>query len=443
MPSHAPPHTGSVSPGSPPRPAAISVEAVSKSFRLGAEPTKTLKDRLLTVGQHRGQVVEALSGVDFQVRQGECFGILGHNGSGKSTLLKIMAGTIRPDRGRVRVRGRLSALLELGAGFHPDLTGRENIYLNASILGFEREQVDRIFADIVDFAELEEFVDLQVKYYSSGMTARLGFAVATNLEPDVLLVDEVLAVGDEAFQLKCMERVHRFRAMGRTMVLVSHAPENVRQLCDRAVVLERGRMLHVGDVDQAIETYRSALHDPSHRSMPTRANAEASRVLHDHESDRPRSVELIEGRVIDSGAEVPFLPGETVRITVRYRLVEPCDHRIRLALRSQDNLVVMNRSTTDVLDAPLPDRPGEYELAFTIDDLPLLDGVYRFAIVAETTDASQVYDRIIPPEAELVVRGPDPAFGRVAVKLSGRLVEPATAPSVPAANSGQATPVSG
>ena len=414
------PPQGSVQP-----PPAIEIDSVSKSFRIGAEPAKTLKDRLLSFRRQEGQLVRALSGVDLQVGQGESLGILGHNGSGKSTLLKIIAGTIRPTEGRVRVRGRLSALLELGAGFHPDLTGRENIYLNASILGFPRQHVDEIFGDIVAFAELEEFIDLQVKFYSSGMTARLGFAVATNLDPDVLLVDEVLAVGDEAFQLKCLERVHRFRSLGRTMVIVSHGPEGLRELCDRALVLERGRMLHVGSVSDAIETYRAALHDPSTRSMAGRDRAvdhrpagPAAVAPTGDEPPAAQPVVLLSGQVVDATPEVPFLPGERVRIRVRYRLVEPVDFRIRLALRSQDNMVMMNRSTSDVLDQPLPGEPGEVDLEFVIDDLPLLGGVYRFAIVAETPDAATVFDRIIPPEAEFAVRGPDPSWGRVNMAVS-------------------------
>ncbi|MGI9598906.1 MAG: ABC transporter ATP-binding protein, partial [Acidimicrobiales bacterium] len=278
------------------------MESVSKAFKIGAEPAKTLKDRLLSFRKQEAQVVQALSGVDFEVRQGESFGILGHNGSGKSTLLKIMAGTIRPTDGRVRVQGRLSALLELGAGFHPDLSGRENIYLNASILGFPREHVDQIFEEIVSFAELEEFIDLQVKFDSSGMTARLGFAVATNLDPDVLLVDEVLAVGDEAFQLKCMELVHRFRSLGRTMVIVSHGPERIRELCDRALVLERGRMLHVGGVSDAIETYRAALHDPSTRSMASKNGTPlgSRSVAEPGHDDASKPVSLISAEVIDA-----------------------------------------------------------------------------------------------------------------------------------------------
>ena len=246
-------------PPAPPSTVAIEVDGVSKTFRKHSEPAKTLKERLLTLRSSTVEDFAALTDVDFRVTAGETFGILGHNGSGKSTLLKCIAGTIRPSDGVVRVRGRLSALLELGAGFHPDLTGRENVYLNGSILGFPKAKIDRIFDDIVAFAGLEEFIDAQVKHYSSGMYARLGFAVAVNLEPDVLLIDEVLAVGDEAFQRKCIERVRGFQSDGRTIVLVTHSPEQVRNLCDRAMVLDRGRMISLGDVDEAISTYRASL----------------------------------------------------------------------------------------------------------------------------------------------------------------------------------------
>jgi ABC-2 type transport system ATP-binding protein len=439
MPSDAPPQSGW--PDRPSPPVTISVENLSKSFPVGAEPSRTIKDRLLAGRRHRGQTMQALREVDFRVRQGECLGVLGHNGSGKSTLLKIMAGTLQPTVGRIRVRGRLAALLELGAGFHPDLTGRENIHLNASILGFDRDHVDAIFDDIVDFAELEDFVDLQVKYYSSGMTARLGFAVATHLEPDILLVDEVLAVGDEAFQDKCMARVHRFRSLGRTLVIVSHSPASLRELCDRAVVLERGRLLHDGDVDQAVEVYRSAVHDPSRRSVGAHIgdhDAGTGRVLHPHEQGQARPVELLSAHVVDGGTEVPFEPGDRIRVVVRYRLIEPVEFRIRLALRAQDNVVMINRSTDDVLDRPLPDRPGVVEILFTLDDLPLLDGVYRFTVVAETPDAEQVFDRLIPDEAQFAVQGPDPSFGRVPAAIRGQirplditLDGPSTEPLVP------------
>jgi hypothetical protein len=189
-------------------------------------------------------------------------------------------------------------------------------------------------------------------------------------------------------------------------------------------------MLHVGGVSEAIETYRAALHDPSTRSMASKRGAS---TIGEPPGDHPRvgidetqhqPVRILSAEVIDAGQEVPFMPGEAVRLVVRYQLFEPVDFRIRLALRSQDNMVMMNRSTTDVLDGPLPAEPGPVELEFTINDLPLLDGIYRFAIVAETPDASHAFDRIIPPEAEFTVKGPDPAFGRVAMKVTGRLRAP-------------------
>ena len=238
---------------------AITVEHVTKSFKIYKEKSQSAKERLIRAGRNPHEVFKALDDVSFDVQQGETFALLGHNGSGKSTLLKCVAGTLRPSSGRIVARGRLAALLELGAGFHPDLTGRENIYLNGSILGFSRIQIDRIFDDIVAFAELEEFIDNQVKHYSSGMYARLGFAVAINVEPEVLLVDEVLAVGDEAFQRKCIERVKKLQADGRTILLVSHAADLVRQLADRAAVLDHGRLVEVAEPGEAIRVLRETL----------------------------------------------------------------------------------------------------------------------------------------------------------------------------------------
>ena len=186
---------------------------------------------------------EALHDISCAIDQGETVGILGHNGSGKSTLLKCIAGILTPTSGQVRVAGRLASLLELGAGFHPDLTGRENVYINAAFYGMARKETDRRFDEIVDFAELQQFIDEPVKHYSSGMYVRLGFAVAVNLDPDVLLVDEVLAVGDEVFQAKCLSRIKQFQAEGRTIVFVTHDAATVRQVCDRAIVLDHGRLV--------------------------------------------------------------------------------------------------------------------------------------------------------------------------------------------------------
>ena len=238
---------------------AIVVDGVTKSFKIYREKAQSAKERMIRVGRNPHEVFKALDDVSFEVAEGETFALLGHNGSGKSTLLKCVAGTLRPNSGRIVCRGRLAALLELGAGFHPDLTGRENIYLNGSILGFSRVQVDRIFDDIVEFSELGDFIDNQVKHYSSGMYARLGFAVAINVEPEILLVDEVLAVGDESFQRKCIDRVRQLQADGRTILLVSHAADLVRQLANRAAVLDHGHLVDVAEPGEAIRTLRETL----------------------------------------------------------------------------------------------------------------------------------------------------------------------------------------
>jgi ABC-2 type transport system ATP-binding protein len=239
-------------------PLAVEVADVSKRFRLYREKPSSLKQRLLS---SRSRAVDfwALRDVSFDVPEGSTLGLIGHNGSGKTTILKVIAGILRPTSGTVSQRGRLSALLELGAGFHPELTGRENVYLNASFLGLTRKDVDRTYDAIVEFAELEEFMDNQVKFYSSGMLVRLGFSVAIHVDPDVLLIDEVLAVGDEAFQAKCIERVRRFQQEGRTIILVTHALGRVTELCDRAVMLHHGLVHAQGSPEDVVREMRYVL----------------------------------------------------------------------------------------------------------------------------------------------------------------------------------------
>jgi ABC-type polysaccharide/polyol phosphate transport system ATPase subunit len=234
---------------------AVVVEGVSKRFRVYHERNQTLKSAVLRRGRARYEEFWALRDVDLEVPVGTTFGLIGHNGSGKSTLLKCMARILRPDTGRIAVTGSMSALLELGAGFHPELSGRENVYLNGSILGLSRKELDKRFDRIVDFAGLERFIDTPVKNYSSGMYVRLGFSIAINVEPDVLLVDEVLAVGDEAFQQRCTEKFADLKYEGKTVVLVSHALDSVRQLCDRAAWLEQGVLKDVGTPGDLIDEY--------------------------------------------------------------------------------------------------------------------------------------------------------------------------------------------
>ena len=227
---------------------AIAVDHVSRRFRVYPQPVRTLKEMLVARGRTKGRDVDALTDVSFAVDTGEAVGLIGRNGSGKTTLLKIVAGIIRPTAGRVDAGGRIGSLLELGAGFHPEFTGRENVYLNGSILGLKREQIRRHMAEIEAFSELERFMELPVRTYSSGMVMRLGFAVAAHLEVDVLLLDEVFAVGDEEFQRKCFGKIHEFKQRGGTIVFVSHDAAAVERLCTRAVLLRQGRMEFDGPV---------------------------------------------------------------------------------------------------------------------------------------------------------------------------------------------------
>lgn len=241
---------------------AIEVHGVGKRFVLHHERPRTFQEIWLSFFQpNNGRREEfwALRDVSFAVSPGESLGIVGTNGSGKSTLLKLIAGILQPTLGMIRTRGRVLALLELGAGFHPELTGRENVFLNGSFLGLSRREIARRFDDIVAFAELEKFIDVPFKHYSSGMQMRLGFSVAVQVEPDVLLVDEVLAVGDERFQAKCLAQVTQLRRSGTTLVVVTQSHETVARHCERALLLERGRVAAYGDAGQVAETYAGAV----------------------------------------------------------------------------------------------------------------------------------------------------------------------------------------
>ncbi|MDJ0350959.1 ABC transporter ATP-binding protein [Cryobacterium sp. PH29-G1] len=237
-------------------PSIVQVDDVSKRFILHKD--KSVKERLMFIGRARKQAEDfwALRNVSLDIKTGTTVGLVGHNGSGKSTLLKVVGGIIQPTSGSVVRRGRMAALLELGAGFHPDLSGRENVYLNAAILGLNRQETDLHFDAIVEFSGIEEFIDTQVKFYSSGMYVRLAFSVAVHVDPDLLLVDEVLAVGDEPFQRKCMDKIAEFQAEGRTIVLVSHSSDQVGRLCDRVVVMHAGSMIHDGDPAEGIRVLR-------------------------------------------------------------------------------------------------------------------------------------------------------------------------------------------
>ncbi len=322
---------------------AITAEHVFKKFRRGSRH-ESLRDavaswiRLGSSRERNGALQQeefwALNDVSFEVSPGEAFGIVGPNGAGKSTMLKLLAGILRPNRGSLTINGKVSALIEIGAGFHPDLTGRENIYLNASILGMPRAEVRRKFDEIVDFAEIREFLDTPIKRYSSGMYARLGFAVAAHVAPQVLLVDEVLSVGDRVFRSKCIDKMREFLKQGVAVVFVSHDLSAVSSFCDRALVLSAGKTLYSGNANDAIAHYHKACID---RSTLTKSKGQAL-------------VEVASPWFTDSAGRHSdtFAPGEEVQVQFDVRFFMEMQHpSFGLSLiRADDRLVIFETSST-------------------------------------------------------------------------------------------------
>ena len=235
----------------------IEVRGVSKSFKVYPDRGHSLKEKVLSVRRNRYELRQVLKDISFDVRRGESVGLIGHNGCGKSTMLKMLTKIMYPDSGTIQIDGRVSSLLELGAGFHPDMSGRENIYINASIFGLTRKEIDEKLNDIIAFSELEEFIDNPVRTYSSGMYMRLAFAVAINVNADVLIVDEILAVGDINFQRKCLDKMREIQNQGTTVVLVSHSMDQIRETCDRSVWIHEGHVMAIGDTEKVAEQYLS------------------------------------------------------------------------------------------------------------------------------------------------------------------------------------------
>lgn len=389
-----------------PGPVVVRVEDVTKTFHVRKD--NTLKDRVVHLGrlgrEHRERFT-AVDHVSLDIHAGTTVGLLGANGSGKSTLLKLIGGILAPTTGSISSRGRMAALLELGAGFHPDLSGRENVYLNAAILGLSREQVDRQFDDIHDFSGIGDFIDTQVKFYSSGMFVRLAFAVAIHTDPDVLLVDEVLAVGDEAFQRKCMERIAQFRSEGRTIILVSHSASQVQELCDRAVVLKDGQIVFDGDVNEGVAALRDVL--------------EGRRLGQLHERDAEQIIEVTDITLHDDrGDEVTVVRvGDplTIRIHVRARRPMPrwaAGFSIDTALGQMT--IASNterlRMTPPAIDA------GDAHIDFRIENVYL--GAGQYYINANASEVIDINSHVLMQGRMFTVRDDTTTLGSVAARIT-------------------------
>lgn len=346
-------------------PVIVEVDRVSKHFVL--QQGKSLKERILNPvrGREHRKEFWALRDLSIDIRAGQTIGLIGPNGAGKSTLLKMIGGIIQPTSGRVRRRGRMAALLELGAGFHEDLTGRENVYLNASILGLSKEQTDEYFQDIHDFSGIGDFIDTQVKFYSSGMYVRLAFAVAVHVNPDLLLVDEVLAVGDEAFQRKCLDKIRTLQEEGRTIVLVTHTLSQVTDLCTRALVIGGGNVVYDGDPEEAVEILR--------QGFKTAEDAEAvrARVRRERERNAELKARRAEVELLGVRTDAPergFTSGGTLTVDVDLRLHRPFP-KWNLGLAISNGLgqpVTMTSSSRAHAEDPIE---GEVTVRFELPDL--------------------------------------------------------------------------
>jgi ABC-type polysaccharide/polyol phosphate transport system ATPase subunit len=360
------------------QPGEISVDAVSRRFRIHSREARTLKDLFVQRGKTESTDVWALHDVSLRVEPGDAVGLIGRNGSGKTTLLRLIAGIIRPTTGSVAAAGRIGSLLELGAGFHQDFTGRENVFLNGAIQGLRRDDIRRRFDEIVAFAELEHAIDRPVRTYSSGMTMRLGFAIAAFLDADVLLLDEVFAVGDEAFQRKCFGRIFRFKQDGGTIVFVSHDASAVERLCERSVLLERGHVAFDGPTREAVSRYRRALADevdPAERGAGLRewGSGEAS----------IRSAALV-GQ--EGGERLQFLSGEPFALEVAVD-APPGIATPRLQLEVHDDAgTLVGGESMDLGELGWFPGDGSTLVRYELDPLPLADG--RFHLRLGLTDSA-------------------------------------------------------
>jgi ABC-2 type transport system ATP-binding protein len=387
-------------------PSLVSVSGVSKRFVLHKD--KSLKERLVNFSASRRHKDDfwALRDIDLEIPVGSTVGLVGHNGSGKSTLLKVVGGIIQPTSGSVARRGRMAALLELGAGFHPDLTGRENVYLNAAILGLSRKETDRYFDEIVDFSGIESFIDTQVKFYSSGMYVRLAFAVAVHVDPDLLLVDEVLAVGDEPFQRKCMDKIEEFQRQGRTIVLVSHSAEQVGRLCDRVVVLNHGNMIFDGDPADGLRVLRFGFEQERLEHDRTHGGGE--------HTVPPARIAGIDVKATSTDEDrVIVKAGGDLILRYRYELATPQEPLVAgIAIETSTGQPVYGVNTK-ALGLELPTVPGEHSVEFAFPKHTLGSGNYIVRGSLEEK-AGRSLDRLNPAATFEV---DEPQFGSGLIRL--------------------------
>ncbi len=364
----------------------IRVEHLSKTYKLFDRPSDRLKETLHPFGKRYSRDFFALNDVSFEVKKGECIGLLGKNGAGKSTLLKILTGVLTPSAGEVRVKGKVSALLELGGSFNPEMTGMQNIYLNGTLMGFTREEMDSKVAEILSFADIGDFINQPVKMYSSGMFARLAFAVSVNVEPEILIIDEVLAVGDVRFQMKCMKKMKDLMSGGTTVLFVSHDINTVRRLCSRAIWFDHGKIIREGDIDRVTASYENFMKSGIiHDVTPEKKKAKLSKSM-------SGIAEIRDFRILDSeGKDIDIVKSnQPLRIEVDYEVTEVNIKNPVLGiafLRINDEYICgLNTKIDDVI---IPWQKGLNTFSLLYSEGLLVDGgIYYFTTALEDETAS-------------------------------------------------------
>ena len=378
----------------------IQLQNVSVEYRIPQERIGTFKEYMIRLveGKLKHRNFNALNRVNITVNRGEVFGLIGPNGAGKSTLLKLVARVLRPTHGRVLVMGHVAPLLEVGAGFHPELTGRENVFLNGAMLGFSREEMQEKFPRIVEFSELGDFIDAPLRTYSSGMSARLGFAVATDTQPDILIVDEILSVGDEPFQRKSFERIQTIKSQGATILLVSHSMSTIENECQRAAWLDHGQLIALGDAKAIVAQYTGrVLENEAERLANERKMVGANLALNQNESPQRwgnRKIEITHVQITDPAGieQTIFNTGEPLLLQIDYEAHESVETPIfGIAIHRQDGIHITGPNTAQAgITLPTLDGPGR--ITYRISRLPLLDGLYSFSIAVVNQKDDETFD---------------------------------------------------
>jgi len=378
---------------------AVVVADVSKSFRVYRDRNRSLKATVLKGRRAKYEEFWALRDVTLEIAQGRTFGLLGNNGSGKSTLLKCIAQILQPNWGSITRQGRMAAMLEVGSGFHPELSGRDNVYLNGAILGMSKAEIDRKFDSIVAFSGVEEFIDQPVKNYSSGMYVRLGFSIAIHVEPDILLVDEVLAVGDLAFQEKCTTKFADLRREGRTVVVVSHALEQMRTFCDDAAWLHKGRLMGVGTANEIINQYADQAHNSSHPAGTPWPADESQAFVEDQTQGRfgTGEVTIDQVEILDPmGADIRHArTGDRLTLRMHFTCHEPAYlASYGFSIEHESGFLLWAHNSEQSSWRPPPLRQGKGTVDLVIPSLPLRAGSYRLGAGINADRNARVLDSL-------------------------------------------------